>query len=344
MRIEEIALRARVSKSAVSLALNGKPGVSDETRERILTIAREVGYVPKSMQRAEQLYGSPKVFRFVACTNFGIVSDEYQNQPFFTELFHHIEDQCRQHGYSVLYSSIRHDKFVEEIDRLENSYVTKGIILLGTNLDAAEIEKVTTQNTNIVIIDTLFEASHHTFVVMNNLMGAYQAADYLIELGHRDIGYVQSSSRMYNFDTRRKGFFGCVTAHGLSIPERYTFTLDPTTTTAQPGFIAQWSNLGGTKPTALFCECDYAAISVIKSFADMGVRVPQDVSIVGFDNIRESTIIQPELTTINVAKQAMAIHAVRALISAVENSATEQIKVIVDTSLVERNSCCPPVR
>lgn len=342
MKLEEIAKRANVSKSAVSLALNGKPGVSAETRDRILKIARELGYTPKSIQRTEEVYGAPKVIRFVARTNFGIISEEYQNQPFFTELFHDIEEQCRYHGYALLYSSIRHDTFLKTIQQVEQDYTTKGIILLGTNVGPEEIDMVAQQNPNIVIIDTLFETLHHNFVVMNNVMGAHQAARHLIELGHQSIGYVQSKSRMYNFDARRRGFFESIQSYGVVIPQDSIFTMEPTVTTSSPDFMTQWSNLRGQRPTALFCECDYMAISVIKSFTAMGIRVPQDVSVIGFDNIRESNIILPELTTVNVAKQEIAANAVRSLVASMESAQTERTKIIVDTTLVQRNSCSTP--
>jgi DNA-binding LacI/PurR family transcriptional regulator len=336
--LKEIADKAQVSTSAVSLALNGKPGVSAETRDKIIKIAREFGYTPKSIERAEEIYGGSRVIRFVACTNHGIISDEYQNQPFFTELFQHIEEQCRSLGYSILYSSIRHDTFWNDIERLEDNYTSKGIILLGTNLSATEIEAVARQNPNLVIIDTLYEHLHFNFVVMNNVMGAYQAANYLIELGHRRIGYVQSVSRMYNFNARRRGFFECLESYDIPFSSDHLITVQPTVTSAQSEFITQWSEIG-EPPTALFCECDYIAISVIKSLLEMGVRVPEDVSVVGFDNIGEASIITPELTTINVAKQQIAMNAVNAIISSTENTQIEHTKVIVDTSVVERRSC-----
>lgn len=343
MKIEEIASLAGVSKSAVSLALNGKQGVSHATREKVLRIARDSGYYPKSLHGVEQIFGSSKVIRFIACTNFGIVSDEYQNQPFFMELFHNIEEQCRKYGLSLSYSSIRHDQFFDEIDNVGNNYVSKGIILLGTNLSMEEIEKLSAKN-NIVIIDTLFNTLNFNFVVMNNIMGAHQAAKYLTDLGHLSIGYVQSSSRMYNFDSRKTGFFDSIKSLGRSIPTEHIFTVDPTITTSQSSFISQWSNIKGTTPTALFCECDYIAISVIKSLTEMGLNVPQNVSVMGFDNIRESTIIFPELTTIDVAKQDIAAYAVQALIPTTESTTTARIKVIVDTSLIERNSCCQLIK
>jgi len=94
-------------------------------------------------------------------------------------------------------------------------------------------------------------------------------------------------------------------------------------------------------PTALFCECDYIAISVIKSLHELGIRVPDDVSIIGFDNIQEAMVITPELTTIHVEKERIAEVAVKTLIDIIENDDPISMKTWIDTRLISRNSCRP---
>ncbi len=347
MKIAEIAQIAGVSKSAVSLPLNGKPGVSEETRERIVEIAKETGYLRKTLKKAKTVSVQrpaqlPKVLRFIVCTNHGIVSEEYQNQSFFTELLHDIEDQCKDYRCDLLYSTIRHDDFQHGLQRVQNSVAAEGTIVLGTNLNPQEIEAIASISKNIVVLDTLFTTMNHDFVVMNNAMGAHQAAEYLVGLGHTRIGYVQSVSRMQNFDERKQGFYAALKDRGLSIPGQYVVSLEPTITTVQPEFLKQWSDISKDKPTALFCECDYMAISVIKGLLELGLRVPDDVSVIGFDDIRESTIVVPELTTIHVPKQQMAKYAVRQLISSLTEADFSASKIVVDTSLIERRSCGEP--
>ncbi|GIO16245.1 LacI family transcriptional regulator [Cohnella xylanilytica] len=339
MKIEDIAKLANVSKSAVSLALNGKPGVSSETRDRILKIVQDTGYIQRSQLHAQQVFRGNKFLRLAALTNSGIVLDEYEKQPFFTELIRHIEDQCSSYGYSLLFSSIQGDQLAGEIGRLAADYEASGLILLGTNLTREQVSLVSGHVRNLVVLDTCYESLAADFVVMNNFMGGYQAASHLIGLGHRDIGYVQSKSRMYNFDARRRGFDAALEEHGLSVRKEHLFTLAPTVVSSQEEFVQGWTRLGDSRPTALFCECDYMAISVIKSAHELGVRVPDELSVVGFDDIAEAEVITPELTTIHVEKEKIAALAVERLVRLAENEGSPlHLKTLVDTTLVERKS------
>jgi len=340
MKIDDIAKLANVSKSAVSLALNGKNGVSQKTREKVLRIAQEHGYIPRPIIKADQFVQlNTKLLRFVAVTNAGIVTEQYESLPFFTELIHNLDRQIGTSGYSLMVSSISIENFQDEITRLEQEQKSAGILLLGTNLTPEQINLVASVQPNIVVLDTCFETLDVSFVVMNNVYGAYQAGQYLMELGHQEIGYVGSNTRMYNFDMRRKGFLQALSENGLMIAETNYFSVSPTVISSQDVFKEKIKNRLNQLPSALFCEADYMAISVIKSLTELGVRVPDDVSVIGFDNIFESQVITPELTTIHVKKDRIALLAVEKLIKQIENTDTDRIKLFVDTELIERKSC-----
>ncbi|MFD0679215.1 MULTISPECIES: LacI family DNA-binding transcriptional regulator [unclassified Paenibacillus] len=339
MKMEDIAKLANVSKSAVSLALSGKPGISEETRFKILKIVKESGYLPRSMIKADKVYGLTKTLRFVACTNSGIVLEQYYKQPFFMELIHDIEEQCRARGYSLFFSSIQTDNLEDAIDTMETEHESNGIILLGTNLTQEQIRLIAQKQINLVVLDTCLETFNANFIVMNNVMGAYQAGRHLLDLGHRQIGYVQSHSRMYNFNSRKKGFLQALAEEHLSVDDEHFFSVAPTIVSSQDEFMQKIKALKTPLPTALFCECDYIAISTIKSLIELGIRVPQDISIIGFDNIQESTIITPELTTVHVEKGKIAELAVTKLFDMIENGDTVKMKSFIDTQLVVRQSC-----
>lgn len=340
MKIDDIAKLANVSKSAVSLALNGKNGVSQKTREKVLRIAQEHGYIPRPIIKADQYFQpNTKLLRFIACTNAGIVTEQYESLPFFMELIHNLDKQIGSSGYSLLVSSISIEILQEEVSRLEQEQKSAGILLLGTNLTPEQINLVADIQPNIVVLDTCFETLDVNFVVMNNVYGAYQAGQYLMELEHQQIGYVGSNTRMYNFDMRKKGFLQALTENGLKIAESNYFSLSPTVISSQDAFKEKINKRMGQLPTALFCEADYMAISVIKSLTELGIKVPEDISVIGFDNIFESQVITPELTTIHVKKDRIALLSVEKLIRQIENNDTDKIKLFVDTELIERNSC-----
>ncbi|QIZ07552.1 LacI family transcriptional regulator [Priestia megaterium] len=340
MKIDDIAKLANVSKSAVSLALNGKNGVSQKTREKVLRIAQEHGYIPRPIIKADQYFQpNSKLLRFIACTNAGIVTEQYESLPFFMELIHNLDKQIGSSGYSLLVSSISIESLQEEVSRLEQEQKSAGILLLGTNLTPEQINLVADIQPNIVVLDTCFETLDVNFVVMNNVYGAYQAGQYLMELEHQQIGYVGSNTRMYNFDMRKKGFLQALAENGLKIAESNYFSLSPTVISSQDAFKEKINKRMGQLPTALFCEADYMAISVIKSLTELGIKVPEDISVIGFDNIFESQVITPELTTIHVKKDKIALLSVEKLIRQIENNDSDKIKLFVDTELIERNSC-----
>ncbi|WP_248927044.1 substrate-binding domain-containing protein [Paenibacillus hamazuiensis] len=338
MKMEDVARLAGVSKSSVSLAISGKPGISQETRLKILEIVKESGYLPRGSVKPEKTYGISHTLRFVACVNSGIVLEQYSSQPFFMELIHDIEEQCRVRGYSLFFSSVPMDRFEHAISALEAEHESNGMILLGTNLTREQISHVAQKQPNLVVLDTCFETLNVNFIVMNNVMGAYQAGRHLLDGGHRRIGYVQSHSRMYNFDCRKKGFMQALAEDGLSVGDRHIFSVSPVTIASQEEFKRSIAGLTGPLPTALFCECDYIAISVIKSLAELGIRVPEDISVIGFDNIQESMIVTPELTTVHVEKAKIAELAVSNLLAMIENRGTVRTKSFIDTQLVVRNS------
>lgn len=343
MKIDDIAKLANVSKSAVSLALNGKNGVSQKTRDKVLKIAEEHGYIPRPIIKGEHYsQTNSKILRFVACTNAGIVTEHFETLPFFMDLINNIDKQIGSNDYSLLVSPINIESLSDEITRLEKEQKSAGILLLGTNLTPEQINVVANIQPNLVVLDTCFETLNVNFVVMNNRYGAYQAGKQLIQLGHKKIGYVESDIRMYNFEMRKKGFIEALDENGLIMEKNNCYSISPTMITSQDIFKDRIKNSLHDLPTALFCEADYMAISVIKSLTELGIKVPEDISVIGFDNIFESQVITPELTTIHVKKDKIALLAVDKLIKQIETIDTDKIKIFVDTELIQRNSCGLP--
>lgn len=341
MRMEDIAKLANVSKSAVSFALSGKPGISAETRERILQIANEHGYIPKN--RPSTSNKAKATLLFLAFTNTGIVLEQYYQQPFFRELIHYVEERCRMKGYSLLFSSVDMEHIERDIDSIAATTQSEGVILLGTNLSPEQISDIAAKLPHLVVLDNCYEALSIHFVEINNVMGAYQAVDHLYNNGHRTIGYIQSSDRIHNFKMRKRGFANALRAKGLEVDAQHYLTAAPTILSSQEMLKKQleaFIQSGGQLPTAFFCECDYIAISAMKTISELGYRIPEDISIVGFDNISEAVIVSPELTTIHVEKETMAQVAVDLLIASIEQGINPQVKVktIVDTKFIERKS------
>ncbi|XEC94291.1 LacI family DNA-binding transcriptional regulator [Paenibacillus tarimensis] len=344
MKMEDIALLAGVSKSAVSLALSGKPGIGPDTRERILQIAKEHGYTPRARAAAE---ASGRSLTFLVFANSGIVLEKYYQQPFFRELIHYIEERCRLSGYSLIFSSVDMASYEQDIQTAAEEKRSDGVILLGTNLSRSQIADIADRlTTRLIVLDTCFETLPVHFVEINNVMGAYQAGSHLCDIGHQDIGYIASDVPIHNFEDRKRGFTAALQERGITIADNRIFSVAPTILTSQDSLKRQlldYIDSGKPLPTAFFCECDYIAISAVKTLTELGYRVPEEVSVVGFDNISEAMAVSPELTTVHVDKERMAYTAVDLLIQSIESDHQVKSKIKVDTQFIERLSSRPPV-
>lgn len=341
MTLREIAKLANVSRSAVSLALNGRAGVSDETRQKVLGIAREHGYIPRSIVKAEQVYKPVRAVRVLACVKSEVVGPEFHHAPFFAELIQGLQIENRRRGhYSLVFSTVTDESLQNQLAEIEADHPSEGIVLLGTNLSAKEVAAVQEVHENVVLLDAFFPTLNIDTVVMNNFMGAAQAVDHLAELGHSSVGYVGSHTRIQNFDQRWSAFRKEIDKKSISFNEKHKWLVTPTIEQSEEELSAE---LPKTKslPSAVFCENDYLAIGLTKACNKIGIRVPGQLSIVGFDDIPQCTVVQPELTTIRVDKASMAEAAVSRLLHLVDNGGAgdqTSLSCLVSTRIVQRTS------
>jgi LacI family transcriptional regulator len=335
MKIEDIARLADVSKSAVSLAINGKPGVSAETRERILSIVEEHNYVP--LRNVNNRSKKKKAtIRFIACKSPDLITEQYQNLPFFNELISYLSSGVNNYPYDLVISTFDEETILEELKEVEQEQPSEGIILLGTNLHKSQVALIHHHYSNLVILDTHHPDIDANFVSINNYLGGYSAADYLIKQGHQKIGYVMGIPRITNFEERKKGFLARLHESNFSIADDYFFQL-PAMEIKDAEELRDRIQSLNSYPTAIFCENDYMAISMVKLFNHLNIKVPEEISIIGFDDIRESRVITPELTTLQVNKKEMTAQTLDLLDKQINKStATKHIQV--NTTLIERNS------
>ncbi|WP_239257072.1 LacI family DNA-binding transcriptional regulator [Listeria ilorinensis] len=339
MKLEDIARLANVSKSAVSLALNGKPGVSEETRLHILKIVEENNYVP--LRNTNKKNKKKSAIRFIACKSPDLITDQYQNLPFFSELLSYLSAEIASYPYDLIISTFEIQTFLEELSEAEKEQPSAGIILLGTNLSAEEIRRIQQEYPKMVILDTRHPHIPANFVSINNFLGGYMAADHLLKLAHQKIGYVMGLPRIKNFEERKNGFYARLEEAGITIPDTHIFHLPAMQIKEEAVVKEMFANLS-ERPSALFCENDYMAISMIKMLQSLSIKVPEQISVLGFDNINESKVITPELTTVHVKKRDIAEQTLALLTKQIKaDTMFETRQIQVNTSLIERASCAP---
>ncbi|MGN9067564.1 LacI family DNA-binding transcriptional regulator [Ligilactobacillus agilis] len=332
LKMEDIARLANVSRSAVSLALNGKPGVSQETREKIFKIMEEHHYSPLRKRNHGKSHKLINVNFVIIRKSEGVVTSNIRALPFFDNLLSQVLKNVNSFGGKVQVETIEANELEDSLERLVKESAT---IVLGTDLTEKEVVLINSKLRKSVFIDTYYPGVSADFVTMDNFQGAYLAAKTLLNKGYRKIGYVASKTTMSNFNERRRGFNLALKEEGIEVDYKHFYRISPTR--MRPDLednILCTENL----PEALFCENDYIAIRLIKEFTQKGIKIPNDVAIIGFDDIYEGRMIIPELTTIHVPVEQIVDQALHQLQCKVSWENWEPQKCIVSTKLIERES------
>lgn len=332
LKVKEIADMLKVSPATVSLVLNNRPGVSDETRQRVMKLVEEMGYNTNALSKPA--LKNNRNIRFVIYKKHGKVMSD---TPFFSALIEGIEEEARDDGYNLIVSYVNEQENMMDTIRIINDNPSEGILLLATEMLREDIEKFLQLKHPLVILDNNLNLPGTDTVAIDNVTGVKEVIDYLTVKGHQNIGYLRSSTRIANFNERQLGFLSGLDEAGIEMNTNYTFDLEPT---LEGAYNDTKKLLSVTKdlPSALFADNDIIAFGAIKAFKEAGVRVPEDLSIIGFDDMPFCEMIEPALTTARVFKQRMGRLAVKRLIERIEHPITERIKILIQTELIERKS------
>ncbi|MBQ8637775.1 MAG: LacI family DNA-binding transcriptional regulator [Lachnospiraceae bacterium] len=327
---KELAQILNLSPAAVSMALNNKPGISEKTREMVIAAANQYGC--HLTRKQESSLG--KSIRFVIYKQHGeIVSDT----PFFSQMTEGINTGCRNAGYELKVSYFyEHENRDEQIRALADTNC-KGMILLGTEMSREFFQPFSQLKIPMVVLDTYFEELDCDSVLINNVHGAYMATNYLIENGHKTIGYLRSASQIGNFAERADGYYKALRHHKIHTDHPYVHRLTP----SMEGAYADMKHILAADPEiadAYFADNDLIAAGAIRAFKEFGLTIPDDVSIIGFDDLPICEFLEPSLTTMAVPKQYMGELAVERLIGKMNQQTPVFIKTEVSAQLKVRES------
>jgi LacI family transcriptional regulator len=333
LKVKDIAKLANVSPATVSLVLNNKPGVSDDTRKKIYEILDKHGYSPTIVPKTEQLQGS---IRFLKYKKHGLVVD--QNGGFIASVIDGVDNEARKLGYSLVMTTLSPDNCNEVLQIVKND-CRDGIILLGTELNNQDLVFLNDINVPIVIVDNYFEFEEYDCVVMNNVDAVFKAVQYLVELGYKDIGYFHSSFVINNFAAREEGYKKALKLLGIEYKRENVFHLTPTLEGAYRD-MQKILQTGAVLPSAVFSDNDTIAVGAIKALKEHGIKIPEQLSIIGFDDIPFCLMADPPLTTMRIFKEKIGALAVRRLIDKIKNNDTNIIKIQIGAELIIRGSTC----
>lgn len=331
---KQLAAQLGLSATAVSMALNNKPGVSTETRQMIIKAAEEAGFDFSKIKSSEGISGSIYVIFYK--TSNAILS----YTPIFDELYEGVKVECQTKKIGT-----RLVQFNEKTDDLEDLFSDLrgndciGIVLVGTEITKEICDKFIHLNIPLTLLDTYFESLECNSVLINNSQGAYVATNYLIGLTGSQPGYLQSSYPIYNFEARQEGYFKAIKENGMSKSRSIIHRLSPSIEDAMADMLEILDD-GVPIAKCYFADNDVIAIGAIKAFKLRGYRIPDDVAIIGFDNISESKIIEPSLTTMDVPRHFIGKMAAAQLINQIETKVYYCSKVEVNTRMIKRLSHC----
>lgn len=333
LKVKDIATMLGLSPATVSLVLNGKPGISESTRQKVFSLVKELGY-PELLPEEKE---GTKNIGFVIYKNRKVIVSE---TPFFFQLMEGIELRCRAYGYKLMISYLYEETNSQDTLKEITQGGCEGVILLATEMRTADLKPFSSLSLPLVVLDSYFEREKFDSVVINNTHGAYEATDYLAKLGHKKIGYLRSNYSIKNFQARYEGFSKAMKTNNIYLNPEYIIELGSSMETSYEAMRRHLA-AGLSLPTAYFAENDLIALGAIKALKEKGIRTPEDISIIGFDDTPLSQVTEPELTTIHVPKQRMGMLAVDRLVTRINDNPEEFVKIEVGTNLVVRDSVKP---
>ena len=331
--IKDVAKEAGVSTTTVSYVLNRHPGetISAETTQRVLDAAKRLNYVPNLNARSLSSRHTNLIGVVIPQTEPG--KEFMFSNPFYGELLSAIEYTARKSGYHLLLSGTREDQNYASI--AQNRGVD-GIIIVGT-YPGENLDTLRTIGVPIVLVDSYVTDSDFHTIGIKDREGARMATQYLIDKGHRDIAFISGSIREHGVNSKRyQGYCEAIQAAGLCVSKDalYLGTVDH-----EYGQQAAESYVRrGKRQTAAFVTADILAMGFIKGLMEHNVRVPEEMSIVGFDDVYLAQMCYPSLTTVNQDIARKGQLAVQCILDTVENPGIGRIEHILPLTLTERDS------
>ena len=328
--IKDIAKAVGVSASTVSRALTGSPLVSDETRSRILDVARSLGYERNELARALVKGASGAI---------GLVVPDITN-PFFSDVARGVSDIAERAGYGVILCNTdgRVDRELSYV-RLMRRKRVDGLLVCSATLDAPFVQDLTAAGTPFVLVSRMSADPDVPYVITDDRAGARLAVEHLVDLGHRRIGYIGGPENVQASRDRMRAYRDVLSEQAISARSEWSHHADFTQTAGRQ--VGQQILAQADRPTAIFAANDVTALGVLEVAEGLGLRVPEDLSLVGYDDISYASLPRIQLTTVAQPAVEMGQIASDWLFSRIESDDVSPLQRVLNPRLVVRSTTGP---
>ncbi|TVX98250.1 substrate-binding domain-containing protein [Cohnella terricola] len=325
--LDTIASLLGITKVSVSKALNNQPGVSEELRKKIVQAAGELGYIHKN---AAKLSKSVSKLGIIVPKRFFLDTDN-----FYTKIYYYMNQECTQRDISL--SIYLLDPEQEQNGSLPLSLAQdlselNGLFIAGEVSDAY-VEMLAGYPFPVVAIDFYKSDIALDCIIPDNFQSGYAVTKYLVDRGHREIGFVGNPRYTTSVMDRYCGYLKALNTYGLE-PNREWLLVN----NDDNGSYSVDFELPGKLPTAFVCHCDMAAYKLLLKLQAEGISVPDQVSLISFDNTDLSRTVVPALTSVNIGKEDFAIEAVARMLLCIKHPDTPPKNIYLQSKIIERDS------
>ncbi|WP_339147134.1 MULTISPECIES: LacI family DNA-binding transcriptional regulator [unclassified Sutcliffiella] len=349
MRSEDLAKLLGISRSTISRVINNYPDIPQATRDKVWKAIKEYNYVPNASARKLAGIRNNMIAIFVFDVKEGSAPHHLKttddtliyNNPFFSPIINAISDQANKLDYYVLISIVYSKDDVKRVENVFSQKMIDGAIFVGTeDTDNELLFKLIEQEYFLALIDTndIHNINHNAiYVNANNYEGSCKAISYLVELGHKKIGMITGNLKKLSAMERLEGYKDTLKKYNIILDENFIYEGDFMESSGYNG--AKYILGKPNPPTALFLSNDTMAVGAYKAVEELGLKIPDDISIIGFDNAIFSQYLSPALTTVDMPFAELGKKAATLLIESIEQKTqrgnVEKLKV----NLIERESC-----
>jgi LacI family transcriptional regulator len=330
LTIRQIAKLAGVSRSSVSRVINHHPNVSPETRERVQRVITQTGYQPSPIARSLSNRRSHIIGLVIPLAIRSLFED-----PFFARLIQGISQGCNTHDYTLslfLFHSQEEDQ--DLFDGISRSQLLDGVIVTATRTGDTLIPRLLERQVPLVV-QGRHEDPRVSYVDADNVTGAAMAVTHLLRLGYQRISTITGPLDSTAAQDRKQGYLDSLREGGQPVDEALMVSGDFT----QAGGYEAMQRLLPHQPDAVFVASDTMAMGALQAIRGAGLTVPDDIALVGFDDLPQATMVDPPLTTVRQPIRRMGVLAAEMLVECLENEAAPPRHIVLPTELVIRGSC-----